>query len=261
MPSRRAVIVSSCEPCASARSKSRPFAQRRSARSRDAHLPRLAERASGRRDGRSPSPSMPVQLDQLQRLRVVARRDLHLVALLLAAARSSGRKTSRCALAVMSTQTLTRRRARASAPRGGCRSTCRSYQSVNASRPQSWREQSSRPATCSSSSARRRPRAEEALAAERRGRERLAGERLELAAQPGRGRDREAALAPCTTSCGSSGSTALRSSRFFAGRAPCAAPAARTRSSSRPVSMNGTRASSDWAIDARSVFTSRSSTR
>ena len=35
MPSRRAVIVSSCEPCASARSKSRPFAQRRSACSRD----------------------------------------------------------------------------------------------------------------------------------------------------------------------------------------------------------------------------------
>ncbi len=79
---------------------------------------------------------------------------------------------------------------------GGSCSTCRSYQSVNASRPQSWRLQSCAPATCSSSSRVHRLRLEEALRAQRLRRQRRARERLELAAQPGGGGNREAALAP-----------------------------------------------------------------
>ena len=70
--------VSSCEPCASATSKSRPFAQRRS------------ERRSGDQRARLPGARAtavladhlrlePVQLEQLERLRVVARGDLDLV--------------------------------------------------------------------------------------------------------------------------------------------------------------------------------------
>ena len=83
MPRRRAVIVSSCEPCASATSKSRPFAQRRSAPSRCVICRAFwtRERPPWRADhlGRQ-----AVQLEQLQRLRVVARSDLHLVAARLA---------------------------------------------------------------------------------------------------------------------------------------------------------------------------------
>ena len=233
MPSRRAVIVSSCEPWASARSKLaalRPLAQRLQARP---HLPRLAgARAAavvadhGRRH--------PVRLDQLQRLRVVARGDLHLVALLLQQL-TSGRNTSGCALAVMSIQTfiataslerrvaadaldvvlVPEREARA-APRAGARGP-------------------GAPGDVLVEQPRHRRRLQVALPAERLGRQRLAGERLAArrAARPrpgsrsracARARPRAAAAArpPCA---------AAASSR---GRAPCAAPAARTRSSRRP---------------------------
>ena len=83
MPSRRAVIVSSCEPCASAMSKPRPFAKRRNAPRRCVICRAFCTRE------RPPclpitSASQAVQLEQLQRLRVVARGDLHLVAALLA---------------------------------------------------------------------------------------------------------------------------------------------------------------------------------
>ena len=80
MPRRRAVIVSSCEPCASARSKSRPLAQRLQSLQPRQQLARLAGRRAAAvmaDHGRGHA----VRLDQLNRLRVVARRDLDLVTL------------------------------------------------------------------------------------------------------------------------------------------------------------------------------------
>ena len=87
-------------------------------------------------------------------------------------------------------------------------------------------------------------------------------ERLEVAAQPGRGGDREPLLAavrrsragaasppPCATGASS------RSPRTFIDRGRASA------SSATAWSQNGTRASSECAMLARSVFTSRSSTR
>ena len=76
----------------------------------------------------------------------------------------------------------------------GSRSTWRSCQSVNASRPQSWRERSSLAGDVAVDQRAHRLGPEEALPPQRLRAQRLAGERLELAAQPGRGRDREAAL-------------------------------------------------------------------
>ena len=79
MPSRRAVIVSSCDPCASATSKSRPFAHARSAWSRE-----VSWRAFPTRERPPWWPITvavhPVLLDQLEGLCVLARRDLDLVA-------------------------------------------------------------------------------------------------------------------------------------------------------------------------------------
>ena len=68
-------------------------------------------------------------------------------------------------------------------------------------------------------------------------------------------------LRPCTTSCGRSGSTACRSSRFFESPRTLCFAGSENAKFATTVSMNGTRASSDHAIDARSVFVSRSSTR
>ena len=233
MPSRRAVIVSSCEPCASARSKSRPLApSARSALQPRQHLARLAaSRAAavvadhGRRHA--------VRLDQLQRLRVVARvistswpcasqqlderpedervrarrhvdPDLH-------AATASSEASRANALDVA----LVPEREREQAPELAREVLAAGDVIVE--------------------HARDGRRLQEALAAEHVGRERLARERLAArrAARPppgsrsrasGRARPRPAAAArpPCA---------AAASSR---GRAPCAAPAARTRSSRRP---------------------------
>ena len=137
-----------------------------------------------------------VQLEQLERLRVVARRDLDLVA---APAHDLDQRPE---------DEHVRRRGdvdpdlhaasasiRADSSRGGSCSTCRSYQSVKASSPHSWRLQSSRPATCSSISRVTGSGWKKPWRWRFSGDEHLAGERLELAAQPGRGRDREAALA------------------------------------------------------------------
>ena len=68
-------------------------------------------------------------------------------------------------------------------------------------------------------------------------------------------------LRPCTISRGTSGAAALRSKTFFERpRTLCLAGSANAKFVTTE-SRNGTRASSEWAIDARSVFTSRSSTR
>ena len=83
MPSRRAVSVSSCEPCASATSKSRRFAHFLQRAEAVRHLPRLLHA----RAAAVPADHLrlePVQLEQLERLRVVARGDLDLVAALRA---------------------------------------------------------------------------------------------------------------------------------------------------------------------------------
>ena len=78
MPSERAVSVRSCEPCASARSKRRGFAQRRSAGTREISARALpsAEAPPWPADRRRLD---PVQLEQLHRLRVLARGHLDLV--------------------------------------------------------------------------------------------------------------------------------------------------------------------------------------
>ena len=138
-----------------------------------------------------------VPLQELERLRVVACRDLDLVAA-LAQQRDQRpehqhvgrRRDVDPHLHSTSASSLGSR----SAP--GARSTCRSCQSVNASRPQSWRLRSSRPATWSSisrvtASGRKKPwrRSVSAESVSRAN-----GSRSP--AQPGRGRDREAALAP-----------------------------------------------------------------
>ena len=197
MPRRRAVIVSSCEPCASAMSKSRPFAQRLQRAEPVRHLPRLLEA----RAAAVPADHLggqAVQLEQLQRLRVVARRDLHLVAALLEDPDQRPEHEHVRARGHVDPD-LHRRAAPPSAPsaaRGGSCSTWRSYQSVNASSPQSWRLQSCAPATCSSS--RRVTGAGSKNPCERS----VSGESVsrangcELAAQPRRRGDREAALAP-----------------------------------------------------------------
>src|SRR6185437_1367142 len=92
-----------------------------------------------------------VKLEQLERLGVVAGGDLHLV---VAPSHDRDQRPE---------DEDVRRRGdvdpdphaasasiRADSSRGGSCSTCRSYQSVNASSPHSWRLRSSRPATCSS---------------------------------------------------------------------------------------------------------------
>ena len=60
---------------------------------------------------------------------------------------------------------------------------------------------------------------------------------------------------------GSSGATARRRSRFLANPRTFFEVGKASASSATAGSQNGTRASSEWAMLARSVFTSRSSTR
>ena len=263
MPSRRAVIVSSCEPCASATSKSRPRAHFRSAPSRC-----VICRAFCTRERPPCRPTtrrlQPVQLEQLERLRVVARGDLAPRRRARAGSRSAAGRPARARGAVMSIQTLTPPEppSAPSSSRGGSCSTCRSYQSVKASSPHSWRlrvlppgdvlvEQPRRPAAAG-----RSPGAEGSRATSVSRANGSSSPRSQAAAGIEKPR-----LRPCTTSRGSSGSTALRSSTFFARprtlRRVGSAKARFVTSGSR----NGTRASSECAIEARSVFTSRSSTR
>ena len=260
MPSRRAVIVSSCEPCASATSKSRPLAQRRSAPQPRAQLPRLADArpAAVVADHRR---RHAVLLDQLQRLRVVARRDLDLVAARLeqlderpedermrarrhvdpdphASDDSRAETSRRDALDVA----LVPEREREQAPELA--------REVLAARRRGRRARASRPRAGGS------PAGAASRATASRGRT----ARARRAARPRPGsRSRASARA--------------RPRAAAAARPPCAAAASSTsprtlcRAGSEKakfettVSRNGTRASSDHAIEARSVFTSRSSTR
>ena len=128
----------------------RPASQRAQPRG---HLPRLAEpRAAAvmpdRRRGHA------VALDQLQGLRVVARGDLDLVAARLEQLDErpeDERMRARRHVDPDAHQRSPADDVRERARRGCMPSTWRSCQSVNASRPQSWRERSSRPATWSSS--------------------------------------------------------------------------------------------------------------
>ncbi len=114
-------------------------------------------------------------------------------------------------------------------------STWRSYQSVNASSPQSCRERSSRPLDVPVEHARHRLGSQVALPAQRLRRERLAGERLELAAQPRRGGDREAALAAVNDLAGKQRLDRIpQQPLLLEARAPSGGPGARTRSSRRP---------------------------
>ena len=144
---------------------------------------------------------------------------------------------------------------------GGSLSTWRSYQSVNASSPHSRRLRSSAPATCSSisretDSGRKNPwrRSVSADSVSRANGARSPRSHAAAGIEKPR-------LRPCTTSCGSSGATAFRSSTFFdSPRTLCRVGKANARFVTAS-SRNGTRASSECAIDARSVFTSRSSTR
>ena len=233
MPSRRAVIVSSCEPCASARSKPRPRAHARSACSRE----RICRALPSRRPAAVVADHRrrhAVRLDQLQRLRVVARRDLDLVALRLEQLRRAAG-----------------RRAGARSPSCRPRPSCDDALSSGASRrhaldvvlvperereqpPQLAREVLARPRRGRRAARVDRLRLEEPLPRERlRARaSRARTARARRAARPrpgsrsracGRARPRAAAAARPPAA-------AAASSR---GRAPCAAPAARTRSSRR----------------------------
>ena len=261
MPRRRAVIVSSCEPCASATSKPRPFAQPRSAREARRQRARLAERASARRGGRSPRLEA-VQLEQLQRLRVVARRDLDLVAALAQESGSAAGTRARGPLAVMSIQTFT---PASGSVHGGAAGGALDVALV----PEREREQPPElPAQVLAAGdvlveqPRDRRRVEEALAPQR------AGESVSRANGSSSPRSQAAAgiekprLRPWTMLARQRAARRpCAAAPSCAARAPCAASAARARSSSTTGSRNGTRASSECAIDARSVFTSRSSTR
>ena len=129
----------------------------------------------------------------------------------------SGRNTSTCALAVMSIQTLTdeQRLHPRRAERGGSCSTWRSYQSVNASRPQSCRLQSCAPAACSSSrrvtgAGSKNP----ARGGSRRRASRARTARARRAARPRR-ESRSRACVRARPRAAASGSAALRSSTFF----------------------------------------------
>ena len=181
----------------------------------------------------------PVQLEQLQRLRVVARRDLDLVAALLAGSRSAAGTRARAPLAVMSIQTFMRRAALSmpsgTRSAGGALLDVRSCQSVNASRPQSCRLQSCAPGDVLVEQARHRLRLEEAL------RRSVSGESVSRANGSSSPRSHAAAgiekprLRPCTISRGSERRGRLAQQHLL--REPAhlvLRPAARTRSSSRP---------------------------
>src|SRR5579864_4150062 len=225
------------------------------------HLPRLL-------DARAPAVPPdhlrlePVQLQQLQRLRVVARRDLHLVAARLHDLdQRPEHEHVRARRHVDPDLHTSSDSIRAERSVGGSCSTWRSYQSVNASRPQSWRLQSSAPATCSSSS--RATGAGSKNPCERS----VAGDSVARANGSSSPRSHAAAgienprLRPCTIPRGSSGAAAFRSSTFFESPRTLWCAGSANAKFVTTESRNGTRASRECAIEARSVFTSRSSTR
>src|SRR4051794_21902905 len=218
MPRRRAVIVSSCDPCARATSKSRPFAHFFNAPSRcviclafcTRERPPWRPMTSAVRPWSSSSCSVcaysrAVISTSSPRPRMIS---------------ISGRKTSTCALAVMSIHTLIppqRRQSRRlrslpapSSPRRSCREHFHTSR-PNARRllldvalvPEREREKAPQlpaPVLRAGDVLVDVPvddaRLEEALRAQRLRREGRARERLELSSQPGGGRDREAALSP-----------------------------------------------------------------
>src|SRR5581483_537293 len=146
-------------------------------------------------------------------------------------------------------------------PSAGARSTCRSYHSVNARRPHSCRERSSRPETWSS---RIRPTASGEKKPWRRSVDAASVSRANGSSSP---RSQAAAgienprLRPFTIRSGRSGATALRRSTFFRKPRTFRSSGSARANPDTSGSRYGTRASSECAIDARSVFTSRSSTR
>src|SRR3954470_583057 len=196
MPSLCAVIVSSCEPCASARSKSRGRAHARSAFSR----PRICRAF--------PAADLPpwwpmtvavIPCDSISCSVWAYSRAVISTSWPCACRRcTSGRNTSGCALAVKSTQTLIRRRSGDDARQ---RDVARDALDVVLV-PERERQQSPQLAREILAAgdvivehARDRFGAEEALTPERVARQGLARERLEVAAQPRGCGNGEAALA------------------------------------------------------------------
>ena len=187
---------------ARARGRSRgPSPSRRSAPSRVRHLPRLLEPRAA-----AVVPDHRVAVEPVAARAAAASARTARAVISTSSPRAAQQRDERpederrARDAVMSIQTLTPTHAPPCAAGadacGGACSTWRSCQSVNASSPQSWRDSPRVPATWSSSDPRRRPPGRRSPAAAASRGERLAGERLQLAAQPGGGRDREAALAP-----------------------------------------------------------------
>ncbi len=152
----------------------------------------------------------PVELEQLEGLRVIARRDLDLVA---PVAEKPNQRTEhqhvrrRRHVEPDSQTTASARRGSRSGP--GVRSTWRSCQSVNERSPHSWRERSSSPATWRSSRRCHRAGLEEALTTEGVRSEDVACERLEVAAKPGGRGNREPALAAVDDGAGEQGRRGL----------------------------------------------------
>ena len=129
------------------------------------------------------------------------------------------------------------------------------------SSPHSAREWSSRPLSCSSSS--------RVTSAGRKKPSRRSASGDSTSRANGRSSPRSHAAAgiekprfgPCTIARGTRPAAARRSSRFFASASTFCDVGSASASSATTGSRNGTRTSSEWAMLARSVFTSRSSTR
>ncbi len=134
-----------------------------------------------------------VLVEQLERLCVVARRHLYVVA--VSAQETEDGPEDQDVRRGRDVDPDSQASACATLVSRGAFSTCRSCQSVKARRPHSCRLRSSLPETWSSRMRRTVAWVEEPLPAERLGRQRVAGERLQLAAEPRCGGDREAALA------------------------------------------------------------------
>src|SRR5205823_14975914 len=191
----------------------------------------------------------PVQLQQLERLRVVGRGDRHLVAAPTHDLEERPEDENvRGGCDVDPDLHAASVSIRADSRRGGSCSTCRSYQSVNASSPQSCRLQSSRPATCSSRSR------VTGSGWKKPWRRRVSAESVARANGSSSPRSHAAAgienprFRPCTTSAGSSGSTAFRSRRFFCSPRTFSRAGSEEAKVVTTVSRKGTRASSDHAI-------------
>src|SRR6185369_1928570 len=194
-----------------------------------------------------------VLLEELDCLRVIAGRDLHLVTALAHERdqRPEHQHVGRCRDVHPNLHAATA---------AGLAATC-SCQSVNVRSPQSWRERSSRPATWSSSkrctvSGRKKPWRRSVSSESVSRAKGTRGPRSQAAA----GMEKPRFL-PETTESGRSGATAFRSRRFFEKPRTLRRVGRASASVATTGSRKGTRASSEWAMLARSVFTSRTSTR